>query len=60
MKEKNNKDYLDKLRHSAAHLLAAAVMELYPKTKKTICTSIQNRFYFFNFRANMPQQQIEV
>lgn len=47
---KKDKDYLDKLRHSAAHLLAAAVMELYPDAKRTIGPAIENGFYFdFDF-----------
>ena len=41
---------LDNLRHSCAHLLAAAVMELYPHTKRTIGPAIENGFYFdFDF-----------
>ena len=45
--EDNN---LDNLRHSCAHLLAAAVMELWPKTKRTIGPSIENGFYYdFDF-----------
>lgn len=45
-----NKEYLDHLRHSAAHLLAAAVMELWPKAKRTIGPAIENGFYFdFDF-----------
>jgi len=41
---------LNNLRHSAAHLLAAAVMELWPKTKRTIGPAIENGFYFdFDF-----------
>ena len=40
-----NQEQLDKLRHSAAHLLAASVLELYPGTKNAIgpasgCTGI--------------------
>ncbi len=42
---KKDKDYLDKLRHSAAHLLAAAVLDLYPKTHNAIGPSIENGFY---------------
>lgn len=37
---------LDDLRHSAAHLLAAAVMQLYPEAKRTIGPSIENGFYY--------------
>lgn len=41
---------LDNLRHSAAHLLAAAVMQLYPSAKRTIGPAIENGFYFdFDF-----------
>lgn len=38
--------YLDHLRHSAAHLLAAAVLELYPKALPTIGPAIENGFYY--------------
>jgi len=41
-----NADKLSNLRHSLAHLLAAAVMELYPDTKRTIGPAIDNGFYF--------------
>ena len=41
-----DQNHLDALRHSAAHLLAAAVMELYPGTKRTIGPSIENGFYY--------------
>jgi threonyl-tRNA synthetase len=43
---KNSKEYLDHLRHSCAHLLAAAVLELYPKAKLAIGPSIENGFYY--------------
>lgn len=45
-----DKEYLEHLRHSCAHLLAAAVMELYPGAKRTIGPSIENGFYYdFDF-----------
>lgn len=37
---------LEHKRHTIAHLLAAAVMELYPDTKRTIGPAIDNGFYF--------------
>lgn len=41
---------LEALRHSFAHLLAAAVLELYPQTKTTIGPAIENGFYYdFDF-----------
>ncbi|MBI4099994.1 threonine--tRNA ligase, partial [Candidatus Microgenomates bacterium] len=45
-KTKNDDEYLNNLRHSCAHLLAAAVIELYPKAKRTIGPSIENGFYY--------------
>jgi threonyl-tRNA synthetase len=42
---------LGNLRHSCAHLMAAAVMELWPKTLHTIGPSIENGFYYdFDFQ----------
>ncbi len=47
---KENKEQLDNLRHSCAHLLAAAVMELWPDTKRTIGPPIEDGFYYdFDF-----------
>ncbi len=37
---------LNNLRHSCAHLLAAAVLELYPNAKRTIGPPIENGFYY--------------
>lgn len=49
-KNENNQEYLDHLRHSCSHLLAAAIMDLYPETKRTIGPSIENGFYYdFDF-----------
>jgi threonyl-tRNA synthetase len=43
-------DNLNNLRHSCAHLLAAAIMQLYPNAKRTIGPAIENGFYFdFDF-----------
>ncbi len=41
---------LENKRHTLAHLLAAAVMEIYPNAKRTIGPAIDNGFYFdFDF-----------
>ena len=37
---------LDSLRHSASHVLAQAVLELFPKTKLAIGPPIENGFYY--------------
>src|SRR3989344_2671464 len=45
-----DRNYLDNLRHSTAHLMAAAVMEIWPLTKRAIGPSIEDGFYFdFDF-----------
>lgn len=45
-----DKQKLEHLRHSAAHLLAAAVLELFPKAKRTIGPAIESGFYYdFDF-----------
>lgn len=49
----DSKEYLAHLRHSAAHLLAAAVMELWPDTKRTIGPAIEDGFYF-DFEFSQP------
>ncbi|MCA9372264.1 threonine--tRNA ligase [Candidatus Woesebacteria bacterium] len=46
----NQTDHLSQLRHSAAHLLAAAVLELFPQAKPTIGPPIEDGFYYdFDF-----------
>jgi threonyl-tRNA synthetase len=50
MEKINQKENLDNLRHSCAHLLAAAVVELWPNAKRTIGPAIENGFYYdFDF-----------
>ena len=46
-----NKKSLDTLRHSAAHIMAAAVTELFPGTKVAIGPSIEDGFYYDFDRA---------
>ena len=38
--------YLENLKHTAAHLLAATVVDLYPQAKPTIGPVIENGFYY--------------
>ncbi len=44
--DKSGRDALDVIRHDAAHVLAAAVMELYPGVKISIGPPIDNGFYY--------------
>jgi len=47
------------MRHSLAHLLAAAVMELYPTAKRTIGPAIENGFYFdFDFKDPITETDL--
>jgi threonyl-tRNA synthetase len=48
-----NGERLEHLRHSLAHLLAAAVTELWPDVKHTIGPAIENGFYY-DFEFNTP------
>src|SRR5579863_5255081 len=41
-----NPEALEVYRHSTAHLLAAAVLELYPETKLGVGPAIENGFYY--------------
>jgi threonyl-tRNA synthetase len=50
----NKQEKLDTLRHSAAHLLAAAVVKIWPDAKPTIGPSIDSGFYYdFDFGPNV-------
>jgi threonyl-tRNA synthetase len=52
-------DKLHDLRHSLAHLLAAAVLELYPNTKNTIGPSIEDGFYYdFDFTSPVSDKDL--
>lgn len=55
-----NKNSLDAIRHSAAHLLAAAILDLYPGTKLTIGPAIESGFYYdFDFsEAKLPTSKL--
>ena len=54
-----NKDDLEHQRHSLAHLLAAAVIKLYPSTKRTIGPAIDNGFYYdFEFAEPITDKDL--
>ncbi|MSQ85583.1 MAG: threonine--tRNA ligase [Alphaproteobacteria bacterium] len=48
---KKDPDALELLRHDAAHVMAEAVKELFPKTQVTIGPAIENGFYYDFARA---------
>jgi len=52
-------DPLEKLRHSTAHLLAAAVTELYPEAKYGIGPAVQDGFYYdFDFGKPISESDL--
>jgi threonyl-tRNA synthetase len=52
-------DPLEMLRHSSAHLLAAAVMELYPEAKYGIGPAVQDGFYYdFDFGKPISESDL--
>jgi threonyl-tRNA synthetase len=55
----NKNNPLKTMRHSCAHVLAAAVQELYPKTKFAIGPAIDNGFYYdFDFNKSLSENDL--
>lgn len=55
----SNNNNLEKLRHSAAHLLAQAVLELYPNTLLTIGPATQEGFFYdFLPERNLKEEDL--
>ena len=58
--EKYEDSYLYRLRHSAAHLMAQAVTELYPGAKLSIGPPIENGFYYdIDFPSPLKEEELE-
>jgi len=50
---------LEKMRHSASHILAQAVLKLYPDTKLGIGPAIENGFYYdFDFTEPIEEEDL--
>ncbi len=48
------------IRHTLAHLLAAAILEIYPDTKPTIGPAIDNGFYYdFEFKTPITEKDLK-
>lgn len=55
---KNDNPNLAAQRHTLAHLLASAILELYPDAKTTIGPAIDNGFYYdFDFGSTKPTEE---
>jgi len=51
---------IENIRHSLAHILAEAVLELYPKTKIGMGPAIENGFYYdFQFTKPITEQDLQ-
>jgi threonyl-tRNA synthetase len=54
-----NTENLNNKRHTLAHLLAAAVLEIYPDTKNTIGPAVENGFYYdFDFGSPISDKDL--
>ena len=59
MQERYEDSYLYRLRHSAAHLMAQAVTELYPGAKLSIGPPIENGFYYdIDFPSPLKEEEL--
>jgi threonyl-tRNA synthetase len=56
MEEKYEESQLYKIRHSAAHIMAQAVVEMFPEAKYTIGPPVENGFYY-DFELPEPISQ---
>ena len=51
---------LYRIRHSAAHVMAQAVLEFFPETKYTIGPPVENGFYYdFELPQSITQDDLE-
>ena len=56
----NENNHLEHKRHTLAHLLASAVLKLYPNTKNTIGPAIDNGFYYdFEFSSPITEDSLK-
>ena len=57
---KSNDDLLFRIRHSSAHVMAQAVLELFPDGKYTIGPAIEDGFYYdFDLPRNLTPEDLE-
>jgi len=60
VQEKYEESQLYKIRHSAAHVMAQAVLEMFPDGKITIGPPIENGFYYdFDLPRNLTPEDLE-
>lgn len=55
-----NKEQLEMMRHSCAHLVAAAVLKLYPEAKFGVGPAVENGFYYdIDFGKNIAEEDLK-
>ncbi|MCL4529532.1 MAG: threonine--tRNA ligase [Chloroflexi bacterium] len=60
VQEKYEESQLYKIRHSAAHIMAQAVLEIFPDGKVTIGPPVENGFYYdFDLPRNLTPEDLE-
>src|SRR5512136_1478853 len=60
MKERYEDSELYRIRHSAAHVMAEAVLEMFPQAKYTIGPPIENGFYYdFDLPRPLTPEDLE-
>lgn len=60
VQEKYEESHLYKIRHSAAHVMAQAVVELFPEAKYTIGPPVENGFYYdFDLSHHLTPEDLE-
>jgi threonyl-tRNA synthetase len=60
VQEKYEESQLYKIRHSAAHIMAQAVLEMFPDAKYTIGPPIENGFYYdFDLPRNLTPEDLQ-
>jgi threonyl-tRNA synthetase len=60
VQEKYEESHLYKIRHSAAHVMAQAVLEMFPEAKYTIGPPVENGFYYdFDLPRNLTPEDLE-
>jgi threonyl-tRNA synthetase len=60
IQEKYEESYLYKIRHSAAHVMAQAVLEMFPDGKISIGPPVENGFYYdFDLPRNLTPEDLQ-
>lgn len=60
IQEKYEDSYLYKIRHSAAHVMAQAVLEMFPDGKVSIGPPVENGFYYdFDLPRNLTPEDLQ-